>query len=305
MNGFKYYLAAFSAFFLWGFFSLALKPIAYVPSFDILFFRLLFASLLVVLFIVLFRRHVLKKDRDLLKKMAVKDKKRTALLTLTGACFLGINWFLFIYVVNQVNVQSASLAYLICPVTTAFLAFLLLKEKLGQLQWIAVLISATGCGIYFMIQNSSFIYAFIVALSYSLYLISQKTNTYFDKFNILAVQLITIFVMTLPYYLIKGIRLPEEMSFYGYVVLIALLFTLIPLYLNLFALKGAAASTVGVLLYINPIITFLIAVFYYKEPVKSLQIVSYLLILLSIILFNAKVILSIKQKSTRISTKIS
>ena len=305
MNGFKYYLAAFSAFFLWGFFSLALKPIAYVSSFDILFFRLLFASVLVVLFIGFFRRNILKKDIAFFKKMPQKDKQRTGLLTLMGALFLGVNWFLFIYVVNQVNVQSASLAYLICPIITAFLAFLLLKEKLGQLQWAAVVISAAGCGVYFLIQNSSFIYAFIVALSYSLYLISQKTNTYFDKFTILAVQLITIFAITLPYYLIKGIQLPEEMSFYGYVLLIAMLFTLIPLYLNLFALKGAAASTVGVLLYINPIITFLIAVFYYKEPVKSLQIVSYLLILFSIILFNAKVIFSMRQKTTRISTKIS
>ncbi|MBS7332746.1 MAG: EamA family transporter, partial [Weeksellaceae bacterium] len=68
------------------------------------------------------------------------------------------------------------------------------------------------------------------------------------------------------------------------------------LYLNLYALKGASASTVGVMLYINPIIAFSIAIFYYKESVNTLQIVSYFLILLSVFIFNYRILTNLTRK---------
>ena len=62
-------------------------------------------------------------------------------------------------------------------------------------------------------------------------------------------------------------------------------FTIVPLFLNLYALKGINSSAVGIMIYINPIITFLVAIFFYKEQVSSLQLFSYFLILISIIVF--------------------
>jgi chloramphenicol-sensitive protein RarD len=71
-------------------------------------------------------------------------------------------------------------------------------------------------------------------------------------------------------------------------MLIALLFTILPLFLNLYALKGLPSSTVGILLYINPLLGFIIAVSYYSEKLNILQGVAYGMILLSVILFNMK-----------------
>lgn len=296
MQNFKYYLVAFLAFMLWGFFSLALKPIAYVPSFDILFYRICFAMVLILLFTLAFRRKIFINDLKKFKQQTKKDKQKGAFLTFVGSVLLGVNWFLFIYVVNQINVQSASFAYLICPIITTFLAYLLLKEKLQKLQWVAITVSLTGCLIYFFTNSNNLLYALIVATSYSLYLISQKKNSYFDKFNALVFQMIVIFILSLPYFLTHGFTVPSETSFYVYVFIIATAFTLIPLYMNLFALKGASASTVGVMLYINPIITFLLAIFYYKEQINTLQFVSYFLILLSVFIFNYQVLTKLTKK---------
>ena len=295
MQHIKYYLFAFTAFLLWGFFSLALKPIAYVPSFDILFYRITFSAVLIVGFSLLFRRKMMIQDIKIFINLPKPDQRKGVLLTLIG----GIYWVstgLFIYVVNRVNVQSASLAYLICPILTTFLATVILKEKLKKLQWIAVFISFIGCLVYFVANYNNIFFALVVALTYAFYLISQRSNTYFDKFNALVFQIIIIFILSLPYYFVNGFSVPKESSFYTYILIIALLFTLVPLYLNLYALKGASASTVGVMLYINPIIAFSIAIFYYKEPVNTLQIVSYFLILLSVFIFNYQVITNLSKK---------
>ncbi len=284
------------AFMLWGFFSLALKPISYVPSFDILFYRISFSAVIIICFTLLFRRNILLKDIKNFKYLPKKDKQKSLLLTLIGGLLLGINWFLFIYVVNQINVQSASFAYLICPIITTFLANIILKERLQKIQWIAVLISIVGCLICFFSNSNNLFFALVVALTYAFYLISQRSNIYFDKFNILTFQIIIIFILSLPYYFVNGFSIPQNLSFYLYVFIIATLFTLIPLYMNLFALKGASASNVGVMLYINPLIAFLLAIFYYKEHINTLQFVSYLLILLSVFIFNYQILTNLTKK---------
>ncbi len=117
---------------LWGFFSLALKPISYVPSFDILFYRITFSAIIIICFTLLFRRKIFLKDIYIFKNLPQKEKRKGLYLTLIGGVLLGINWFLFIYVVNQINVQSASFAYLVCPIITTFLANIILKEKLKK-----------------------------------------------------------------------------------------------------------------------------------------------------------------------------
>jgi chloramphenicol-sensitive protein RarD len=74
--------------------------------------------------------------------------------------------------------------------------------------------------------------------------------------------------------------------FYGYIELIAVAFTIIPLLLNLFALKKINSSTVGMLLNINPLITFLLAAFVYHEHLDKLQMAAYGIIFFAIVVFN-------------------
>lgn len=281
---------------LWGFFSLALKPISYVPSFDILFYRISFSAIIIICFTLFFRRKIFQKDIYTFKNLPIKEKRKGLYLSLTGGVLLGINWFLFIFVVNQINVQSASFAYLVCPIITTFLANIILKEKLKRIQWIAVLISFIGCLICFISNSNNLFFALLVAFTYAFYLISQRSNIYFDKLNILTVQIILIFILSLPYYFVNGFSIPVNPSFYMYIFAIATLFTLLPLYMNLYALKGASASNVGIMLYINPLIAFMLAIFYYKEHINTLQFVSYFLILLSVFIFNYRILTNLTKK---------
>lgn len=302
MRGNKYYLAAFSAFLIWGFFSLALKPLHNYASLDILFYRV-FASVLVMMLInVFFRKQALQKDWNLFRKMAPKQKKKTVCLTLIGSVFLILNWFIFIYVMNHVSLKAASLAYLICPILTTVLAFFILKEKLSKTQWIAVAISVFGCFLLSLNHIRDIFYSFIVAVTFALYLISQRNNNELDKFLVLNIQLLFTALILLPFFPKYSGAVPIEPLFYYCLGFIVVFFTIIPLFLNLYALKGINSSTVGIMMYTNPLINFMLAIFYYKEQISLMQVMSYFLILVSIVVFNEKIIFSSRIKLERINT---
>lgn len=297
MKKYKYYFAAFSAFFIWGFFSLALKPISSYPSLDILFYRVFFSVLTMTVINLVFRQNKIQENWENFTSMTSKRKRSIVVLTLVGALILASNWFIFIYVVNHVSVKAGSLAYLICPILTTVFAFFLLHEKLSKWQWLAVSISIISCILLSMNHFQDIFYSLVVAATYALYLVSQRKNSELDKFLLLNIQLLFIALLILPFYPKYSGAIPTEPLFYTCLFCIVVFFTIVPLFLNLYALKGINSSTVGILMYINPIINFGLAIFYFKEQVTLLQMLSYSLILVSIIVFNKKIFFGKKHKS--------
>lgn len=286
----KYFVAALTAFFIWGFFSLALKPLHDYASLDILFYRVFYATVLLLIINLFFRKDKLKKDVAFFNAFEVKEKKKTIFLTILGGFLLVVNWFLFMYCVNHVSIQSASFAYLICPIITTVLAYFILKEQLSGWQWVAVSLFVVSCVILSYGHVKDLMYSLVIATSFALYLISQRKNNQFDRFVVLTVQLTIASIVLLPFYPFYKAVTPTSFLFWGLMTLIVLLFTIIPLFLNLFALKGVNSATVGVLMYTNPLINFLLALFYFKEEINSPQIIAYSLILVAIILFNERVL---------------
>ena len=287
----KYYIAAISAFIIWGFFSLALKPLHHYPSLDILFYRVFLCVILMLIISLGFRKKTISETKTYFKSLSLKEKRNLTLLTIGGAMLLTANWFIFIYVMNHISVKAASFAYLVCPIITTVFAYIILKDQLTKIQWGAVGLSIFSCVLLGYGHFQDVFYSLIVAATYALYLVIQKRNTQIDKFLLLTIQLVITAVVLLPFYPFYSGEIPTEISFYVYLLIIAVVFTIIPLFLNLYALKAVNSSTVGILLYINPLINFFLALFYYKEPINALQILAYSLILISIIIFNYKVLL--------------
>ncbi|WP_277631915.1 EamA family transporter [Avrilella dinanensis] len=282
----NYYIAGLMSFAIWGFMSLAIKPLIAYSSFSILFYRIFFAGLVGLVAFVIFRRKSLLNTRKKYAELIKKDKQKFWLYTISGTIFLMFNWLLFIYVVNNINVQTASFALFMAPIITALLAYILLKERISGIKKAAIFISFIACVSYYMAQHGDILFALLTALCYSIYMITQKQNNYLPKDFIVVIQMVLMLILITPYFFLADFQLPSEISFYGWTMILGIVFTLLTLYLNLYALQGIPASTVGILLYISPIITFILAITYFKETVNSLQILSYLLILLAVVLFN-------------------
>jgi len=286
----KYYLTAFISFVIWGFFSLALKPLKAYASLDILFYRVFLCAVIMAVISLFVRVKVLKENIKIFRALPASQRNRITLLTLSGGVLLTANWFFFIYVMNHISVKAASFAYLVCPIMTTVIAYFVLNEKLSKWQWTAVLMSVVSCMLLSFNNVADIAYSLIVAASYAFYLVSQRKNVGMDKFLVLTVQILFSALILLPFYPQYSEALPTAFSFYALIFLIAVLFTIVPLYMNLYALQGVTSSTMGILLYINPLMNFAIALFYFHEPINAIQITAYSMILVSIIVFNERFI---------------
>ena len=294
----KYYIAAITAYIIWGFFSLVLKPIHEYASLDILFYRVFSCSFLMLLIIFVFKRKKMIETIAVFRSLSASKKRKNILLNIGGSFFLIANWFTFIYVMNHVSVKATSLAYLVCPILTTLLAYFILHEKLKKTQWLAVSLSVLGCLLLSYADIMDMFFSIIIGFTYACYLVSQRVNKAFDTFIVLTFHITLAALLLLPFYSAYSGPLPTDLKFYLCIETIAILFTIIPLFLNLYALSGINSSTVGMLLNINPMIAFLLANFVYKEKISPLQITAYSIIFIAVLVFNSHHLFTIRQKET-------
>jgi chloramphenicol-sensitive protein RarD len=286
----RYFFAGILSFAIWGFFSIPLRNLKAFPSEEILYYRIFTSLIFIWLAILVFRRKELKKDLAYLSFITTRERRNILLQLIGSTLLLTSNWYTYIYAVNNVSLQSAAFAYMVCPLITAFGGFLILKESLSRLKLISLGIALLSI---LLLATGSFVevlWSVIIASLYAFYLIIQRKMQHLDKLNVLAVQIGFAVILMLPFYLLKHEGFPQDLWFWGNITLIAVFFTIIPLFLSLFALIGIPSSTLGIIIYINPIIAFTVAIFYFGEHVDAHQLFAYLLLLLSVIVFNWAII---------------
>ncbi|WP_316769712.1 EamA family transporter [Pedobacter frigiditerrae] len=282
----RYLLAAFLSVAIWGFFSIPLRNLKAYPSEEILYYRT-FTSLIVIwIAILLFRRKYLKQDIQYFKSALPKQRKIIVWQIIGATVLLTLNWYTFIYAINNVSIKSGAFAYMVCPLITAFGGFIILKEELSRIKLISLGIALLSI---IMLATGSFIevlWSVIIAALYAFYLIIQRKMQHLDKLNVLACQITLAVVLMLPFYIYHHQGFPTGGWFWGHIIVIAALFTVIPLFLSLYALIGIPSSTLGVIIYLNPIIAFTVAVLYFDEHISFHQLLAYLLLLFAVFLFN-------------------
>ena len=292
----KYYTSALMGFIIWGTFALVLKPLSAFGALDILIHRVIFAAISIVIACFLFRRKQTLASLQYIKTLDRRGKSKLLINVVSSAIFLAFNWFSFIYVMNAISVNATSLAYLICPILTTILASMFLNERLNNGQWLAVVLAAIGCIILAYGHFMDLFYSMIIALSYAIYLILQKNSFQIDKFFSLTIHIVVSMFLLLPLLSVVDTTTVKTNEFYWLVLIIAVGYTIIPLFMNIFALKGLDSSVVGILMYLNPIISFFLAVFYYHEPINTQQIIAFSMIMLAILVFNIAYIYERKRK---------
>lgn len=298
MNNRKYYTAAVSAFMIWGFLPWMLKSLVGHHAGEILYFRIFFSSIFLVLIVTLFRNGKLRKDITTFRSYPSSEKTKVLLLWLAGGLLLTINWLVFIYVINEVNIRTGSFSYLICPVLTAVLGYVVLKESMTPLQWTAVILCAISCVLMGLNSVTELGYSVVIGSTYAMYLILQRLYKEFDRMTVLSVQILfSFFLLNTSYgYLIDS--LPTDTNFFVITAIIGGVFTVFPLFLNLYALTGMSSATVGILMYINPIVNFTIAFIVFEEQVTPLQVIGYLIIGAALMLFNLQNFRKLQQLTT-------
>lgn len=286
----KYFLAALSSVIIWGFFSIPLRLISnYAPD-DILQYRIFTSLIITWLVILFFRKSNLRQNLIYLKSESKRERKRLIWLSFIAGILITSNWFTYIYAVNEVSLKSAAFAYMVCPLITAMGGFFILKEKLSALKLVAIAIAFISIVILAQGSFREVLWSVIVASLYAFYLIIQRVMGKIDKFIMLGIHLLIATLITLPLFLYNFTNFPLDLHFWIIIVIISVLFTIVPLFLSLYALIGMPSSTLGIIIYLNPIVAFAVAFFYFHEEIDSRQLYAYSMLFAAILVFNWKTI---------------
>ncbi|MFD2596584.1 EamA family transporter [Sphingobacterium griseoflavum] len=281
-----YFFAAFLAPLIWGFMSIPVRWLEGWPADDILNYRILTGLIILWSYLLIFRTKVLYKDIQHYNTLSFNGKRRVVVLTVFASICIFGNWYCYIYAINYISVQSAAFGYMICPLITTFTAFVVLQERLNAWKWTALALALVSVSLLASGSLIDGMWSLAIAALYAFYLISQRVLQGFDKLHVLAIQLSICSLFIIPILIIQRHPLPQGYVFWTSILLIAVAFTIIPLFLSMYALTRISSSTTGVLLYVNPIIAFLLAIFYFKEDVDPHKYVAYATLSLAIVLFN-------------------
>lgn len=282
----KYFVAAFSAVIVWGFFSIPLRMLRDYPADQILYYRIFTSLFLTWLYILIFRKKQVKSDFKYVQEQDKFTRKKILWLNLLAGLLITGNWFTFIYAVNNVNLKSAAFAYMVCPLLTAMGGFFILKEKLTGMKLTALGLATISILVLAQGSLTDVLWSVLIASLYSFYLILQRVIHGIDRFNMLGLHLLIASVLMLPFFIYEFQSFPVNLSFWLTIIIISIFFTIIPLFLSLYALTGMPSSTLGIIIYINPIVAFAVAFFYFHEGISVSQLYSYSLLLLAVIVFN-------------------
>ena len=250
---------ASSAFLIWGLSPIYWKVLHNIPAFEIIMHRVIWSFLFLIM-ILFFQGHW----NEFMK--AVK-RPQTFVTLLPTTVLLGVNWFIYIWAVNNEHILQASLGYFINPLINVLLGMVFLKERLKRMQTVSLALAAIG--FYGLIRKVAPVSS-LVGLFIEMLFLSGPALAYILFLNS------------------KGIGALFRISFKIDLFLMGAAFlTALPLLLFTLGTRRLNLSTVGFLQYIAPSCMFLLGVFLYKEPISSARIFAFVLIWTALFIYSA------------------
>ena len=287
---------ALGAYFIWGIAPAYFKLVKEVPPTEIMTHRVIWSALFMLGLITLSRSW--RQVRSVLAQ-----PKKVLLLALT-ALTIGGNWLLFIWAVNNQHMLEASLGYFINPLINVVFGMLFLRERFRRLQWLAVLLAATGVLVQLWQFGSLPIIGLGLALSFALYgLVRKKIQV--DAQSGMLIETAWLFPLAAIYLFGFADSATSHLSAnplsLNLKLIAAGIITTIPLMLFAAACARLRLSTVGFFQYLGPTLMFLLAVLFYGESLTLDKMVTFGFIWLALAIFILDALLFSARTRVRIA----
>ena len=260
------------AYVLWGLFPLYWPLLKPATSPEIVSHRAVWT--MVFCFIILAITKSLKST------LATFKRPKVAAKLFTASILVSINWLIYIWATNNGHVVEASLGYYINPLIAIAFGIILLKERMRLMQWVSVSIATIGVLVLTIDYGRLPWIAFGVALSWGTYgLIKKQLNL--GAVEGLAIETLIAFIPYCVYLLFLGSK--GEGQFGQGVSLTILLVsagavTAIPLLLFNASTTRLPLTTIGLLQYITPTLTFIIGVWVNYEVMSTARWIGFVII---------------------------
>ena len=233
------------------------------------------------------------------EKIEIKDFKLIIICAFFG---MGLNMITALNgLYNSTPINSAIITT-IAPIFIFIISVILLKERITKIKYFGVFIGFIGTLTLILLNEKSAanapninlgnFYFFINSLSYAIYFVLVKPLT--KKYNMITIMkwlFLFSIIINMPFGLLEfsEIRWVEisgsSLIKISYVVFCT---TFLVYLLNLYALKNLKASTVGMFIYLQPVIGILFAIYRGADKLTVADATSVLLVLIGVYLVSKK-----------------
>ncbi|SKA63440.1 EamA family transporter RarD [Desulfobaculum bizertense] len=274
-------IATIATFFMFGLLPIYWKLLAAVPASEILCHRIVWSAPFIAVILTLMHNW-----SDV--AAALKSPKTLGLLCISGS-LIGLNWFTYIWSVNNDHVLDASLGYYINPLISMLLGVIFFRDKLSRLQVLAVFFAVLGVGIELVHFGRIPWLALTLAITFGLYGLMRKIIPVSSMVG-LFFETIILSGPALIYF--KFLASNGHFAFLSFGPKTAMLLVLagavtsIPLVTFGYGAQRLRLTTLGVLQYIGPTCMLLLGVFVYHEPFSFTKLITFSSIWVGVLIYT-------------------
>ncbi|MEK5481220.1 EamA family transporter RarD [Viridibacillus sp. FSL R5-0888] len=287
-------LSALGAYIIWGIFPLYWKGLQHVASEEVLAGRVIWSFILTLLFVV-----IMKQGKTLLLDFKqLWQQPKSFWLLVTAAYLISLNWFLYIWAVNNNHIVESSLGYYMNPLVSVLLGIFFLKEKLSKAQVLSFIIAAIGVLILVISYGQIPWLSFGLALTFGVYGLLKK-KVLVDATRGLVLETFFILPVAVAYYVY--VYFHGNISFLhtdlktDVLIIGTGIVTAVPLILFATGAQKIPLYLVGFIQYVSPTIMLFLGVIVYGESFSGIDLLSFSFIWVALILFSITKIIEVRK----------
>lgn len=296
-NANRGYVAAASAFVIWGIFPLYFHALGQIPALQVISHRVVWSCVFVL--------GVMAVRSELGLVRAALTNRGLMLRLTASATLITVNWVAYVFGVTHGRVVEASLGYFIGPLVNVLLGVVLLSERLTPAQWTSVGLASLGVGYLTVMAGGLPWIALTLAFSFAGYGLMRKVAA-IESLPGLATETLLLLPLALGDLTWSETTGSGAFGHSGTVINAMLIFsgplTAISLFLFAYGTRRLPYSTVGALQYITPSLQFACGVFVLHEPFDHTRAIGFAVIWSALIIYAGEgVRLSRKQQARTVT----
>ncbi len=276
------FLAAAGAYVIWGFLPLYLKLLDAVDVREVLGQRVLWAApwALVAVFLM-------SGWKPGWREIAAALKPRMLATLALSACFIFVNWGLYVYLVLSERVIESALAYFLAPLVSVAVGVLFFSERITKPQLIALALALIGIIVQGVALGAPPWMALALCATWSAYAVIRKRAPVPAATGLLIESLaLAPLAIGLLFWAAQDAPLAFSAS-WSMAILLAIAgpVTALPLMAFAFGARRVSFTTLGLLQFLAPSLQFATGILF-GEPFSALRGVSFVLIWAGLAFFS-------------------
>ena len=271
---------ALTAYLLWGFLPLFMKQLAHIPPAEVVAHRVIWS--LPIAGAVLWARGGLGTVGAALRN------PRMLAMGLITASLISVNWGIYVWAIGSGHALDAALGYYINPLFSIFLAGVLLGERLGLAQKLAIGLVAVAVAILTWQAGRVPVVALALTVSWGFYAYFKRSLPIGANEGFF-LEVLMLVLPSLGY--VGWLTAQGEGHFIaGFsrdtgLLMACGLVTAVPMMIYANGAKLLRLSTIGILQYIAPTMIFLTAIFVFHEEFGQARMMAFALIWVALVIY--------------------